>query len=87
MAYAQQDMNLLIITQKVDKQDSNLGFFHDWLLEFAKNFEQIIVICLQKGDYALPDNVKIISLGKDRGVNKLSLLFNFYKIIWQEKNN
>ena len=58
-------MNLLIITQKVDKKDPILGFFHRWVLEFAKHCENVIVICLQKGDYDLPENVKVLSLGKE----------------------
>ena len=32
-------MNLLLITQKIDKDDPILGFFHRWVEEFAKHFE------------------------------------------------
>ena len=46
-------MKLLIITQKVDINDDNLGFFHDWIKEFARQVENVIVICLQKGEYKL----------------------------------
>ena len=81
-------MNLLVITQKVDKDDSNLGFFHEWLIEFAKNFEKIIVVCLfKKTKYDLPSNIKVVSLGKERNGPKLKFLFNFYKIIWRERKN
>ena len=58
-------MKLLIITQKVDRRDDVLGFFHTWIVEFAKHCERVTVICLQKGDYDLPDNVKVLSLGKE----------------------
>ena len=47
-------MKLLIITQKVNKIDPILGFFHGWIIEFAKHFESITVICLEKGEYNLP---------------------------------
>jgi len=80
-------MNLLIITQKVDDNDDILGFFTRWLLEFAKNYEKITVICLQKGEYDLPENIKVFSLGKDKGVSKIKYLKNFYKYIWQERKN
>ena len=30
-------MKLLVITQKVDKNDAILGFFHRWLIEFYTN--------------------------------------------------
>jgi len=80
-------MKLLIITQKVDKNDDILGFFHGWLLEFAKHYEKITVICLQKGEYDLPSNVKVFSLGKEKGVSRIQYLINFYKYIWQERKN
>jgi glycosyltransferase involved in cell wall biosynthesis len=80
-------MKLLIITQKVDENDDVLGFFHGWLCEFAKQCEQIIVICLQAGRHHLPANVKVLSLGKENGRSKLKYFFNFYRYIWQERKN
>ncbi|MCH7883415.1 glycosyltransferase [Patescibacteria group bacterium] len=80
-------MKLLIITQKVDLKDDVLGFFHRWLEEFAKHCEEIIVICLQKGEYQLPRNIKILSLGKETGASRLKYLFNFYRYIWNERHN
>ncbi|MCK5320162.1 glycosyltransferase family 4 protein [Candidatus Parcubacteria bacterium] len=59
-------MKLLICTQKVDINDDLLGFFHFWIAEFAKNCEQVTVICLYKGEYDLPDNVRVLSLGKEK---------------------
>ena len=78
---------LLIITQKVDKDDPILGFFHNWLAEFAKNCDSVVVICLYRGDYDLPANVKILSLGKEKKSGRLAYLFNFYRFIWQERKN
>ena len=89
-------MNLLVITQKVNKDDSNLGFFYEWLLCLAGKVDKLIVICLEKGEYHLPGNVEVLSLGKDElGIknyelwfgNKIRYAFRFYKYIWQEKNN
>ena len=71
-------MKLLIFTQKVDRNDVVLGFFHEWLFEFSKRCESIIVICLYKGEYDLPKNVKVLSLGKEAGTGKLSYLVNLY---------
>lgn len=79
--------SILIITQKVDKNDPVLGFFHTWILEFSKKLEKVNVICLEKGEYNLPENVKVFSLGKEEGVNRLKYLYRFYKYIWQERNN
>lgn len=80
-------MNLLIVTQKVDINDSDLGFFHRWLEEFARHFGIVTVICLQKGEYNLPDNVKVLSLGKESGQSKLKYLWLFYRYIWHERNS
>ena len=80
-------MKLLIITQKVDINDDVLGFFHSWIEEFARNCEFVTVICLQKGEYDLPDNANVLSLGKENGVQKLKYIFNFYKHIWFERKN
>ena len=57
-------MRLLITTQALDTQDSNLGFFHHWVEEFAAHCEKVIVICLREGTHVLPDNVIVLSLGK-----------------------
>ncbi|USN94571.1 MAG: glycosyltransferase family 4 protein [Candidatus Nomurabacteria bacterium] len=78
---------ILIITQIVDKNDPILGFFHSWILEFAKNFESVIVVCLKKGEYNLPSNVEVLSLGKEEGVSRIKYLFRFYKYIFSKKNN
>lgn len=80
-------MKLLIITQKADINDGVLGFFHGWIKEFAKHCEKITVICLQKGEYDLPENVKIFSLGKEKRAFRLKYIFNFYKYIWRERKN
>lgn len=81
------NMRLLIITQKIDVNDPVLGFFHGWVEEFAKHCEKVTVICLQKGEYHLPGNVQILPLGKEEGVSKLTYLYHFYKYIWRERKN
>ena len=75
-------MKLLIFTQKVDKNDSTLGFFHTWIKEFAKKAESITVICLEKGEFDLSNNVTIYSLGKERGVSRLVYLKNLYHYLF-----
>lgn len=80
-------MRLLIITQKVDKNDPVLGFFHNWVLKLSQKFEFITVVCLQKGESNLPNNVKVFSLGKEGGESKIKYITNFYKYIWNERRN
>lgn len=74
-------MKLLIITQKVDRDNPILGFFHNWILGLSKKFERISVICLEKGAFDLPDNVKVYSLGKESGKAKIKYVNNFLNLI------
>ncbi len=58
-------MKLLILTQKIDRRDDLLGFFHGWAAALASRFDEIVVIALGVGEYSLPANVKVLSLGKE----------------------
>lgn len=60
-------MRLLLVTQAIDVNDPVLGFFHAWVRSLASQFAKIEVICLKKGEHALPDNVSVRSLGKEKG--------------------
>lgn len=75
-------MNLLIITQKVDQDDDVLGFFTGWIRAVAKRVKRVKVICLARGRYDLPDNVQVVSLGKEKGLPKIvqALLFYFHSL-------
>lgn len=80
-------MRLLILTQKVDVKDPVLGFFHGWIEEFSRHCEALTVICLQVGEHSLPANVKVLSLGKDERVSRVTYIYRFYKYIWRERNS
>lgn len=80
-------MKLLVLTQKVDQKDPILGFFHRWIIEFAKHCEKVTIICLQKGNFDLPDNVSVFSLGKEDGISRLKYLWRFYTYIWRLRYN
>ncbi len=74
-------MKLLICTQAVDSRDSNLGFFHTWVEEFAKHCESVTVICLREGEHSLPQNVQVLSLGKEQGKGRVVRVWRFLKYI------
>lgn len=76
-------MRLLFITQKIDKDDDLLGVYHEWVKRLAEKAEKIFVVCLYKGEYDLPKNVQVFSLGKESGRSRLKYLENFYRCIWQ----
>jgi glycosyltransferase involved in cell wall biosynthesis len=80
-------MKLLIITQKVNKDDPVLGFFHRWIQEFSKKCDKVTVLCLEKGRYDLPQNAEVISMGKETGRSKIGYLSIFFKTIWKRRGD
>ncbi len=82
--YNSNGVRILIVTQKLDINDGYFGFFHDWILRFARNCSKVTVIALEVGEYRLPDNVKVLSLKKGSKIQSLKLLWS-YSI--SEKNN
>lgn len=79
-------MRLLIATQVVDKNDAALGFFHGWIAEFAKHCPHIVVICLQEGAHHFPENVRVLTLGKEKKRSRLQYILRFYWYIWKERS-
>jgi glycosyltransferase involved in cell wall biosynthesis len=67
--------------------DPVLGFMHNWVSKLAEKFEFVTVICLERGEYNLPSNVKVLSLGKEQGASRGKYLWRFYKYIWLERKN
>jgi glycosyltransferase involved in cell wall biosynthesis len=78
-------MKLLIITQKVDERDANLGFFHQWIETFAHHVEHLTVICLEEGTHHLPPNVRVMSLGKEVGASRFTYITRFLHYILAER--
>ncbi len=77
-------MRLLITTQAVDQRDPVLGFFHRWLEVFAVQTESVEVICLREGEHALPANVRVHSLGKERGaVGSATYAWRLLRLAWR----
>lgn len=77
----QMRLRLLMFTQKVDLNDPILGFVHQWIEELSKNIEELYIITSYLGKHNLSENIKIFSLGKERGNPKWRRLIRIYKII------
>jgi glycosyltransferase involved in cell wall biosynthesis len=80
-------MKLLIITQKADRADPILGFFHRWLLEFAAHTQTLTVIAQYRGECPLPRNVEVRSLGKEHGRFRFFQILTFWRQIWSLRDS
>lgn len=80
-------MRVLMITQRVDPNDAALGFVVRWIEAIAAKVNHLNIICLdqptRKVLEALPRNVKVSSMGKERGVGRLLMLLNFWRNVWR----
>jgi glycosyltransferase involved in cell wall biosynthesis len=72
-------VNLLVITPAVDAADPLVGFVAGWLGALAARLGRVDVICLAQGQAALPANVAVHSLGKERGAGKVAQAVEFYR--------
>ncbi|OGJ56300.1 hypothetical protein A3D88_01420 [Candidatus Peribacteria bacterium RIFCSPHIGHO2_02_FULL_52_16] len=80
-------MKLLIVTQKADKTDPVLGFFHRWVEEFAKHCEHVTVIAQSVGAHQLPTNVTVLSLEKEKGISRTQQILRFWRLLWIHRGN
>ncbi|MDD5623206.1 MAG: glycosyltransferase [Candidatus Peribacteraceae bacterium] len=80
-------MKLLLVTQKADRNDYILGFFHRWMEEFAKHVDQLTIVAQATGDYSLPQNVQVLSLGKEQGRSRLSQILQFWRLLFRLRDS
>ncbi len=71
-------MKLLIITQKYDINDSNLGAFIYWWDRLAGKMEKIYILALEKKSDPTISNIEVISMGKEAGRGFFGKIFGFY---------
>ena len=85
------NMKLLIITQVVDTEDPVLGFFVRWIEEIARRVESVEVICLKMGKFNFPKNVRVHSLGKEKGAprfaRRLRYAIRFKRLAWRLRHD
>ena len=76
-------MKLLMITRKVDLEDSSpAGFTYNWVKKLGEKLEELYVITWQKSDRGdLPKNIEIISLPNNKFFKIFVLQFRLLKIL------
>lgn len=81
-------MNLLMFNLAVDAEHVTLAFGLRWIEELAKRFDHIDVVTMYEGKHRLPPNVKVWSVGRERGYPKWFRVLRFYWLlarVWRER--
>ena len=70
-----------MITQRIDLDDSILGFAHTWASKLADRIDKLYILPIWLGRHNLPSNVEVYSAGKEKGANKIRRFINFNKAV------
>src|SRR5579859_6024433 len=70
-----------MLVQKVDESDWLLGFTVGWIRALAARVARLDVVTLEQRSAALPDNVHVHSLGKERKVGRIRELIAFQRVV------
>jgi len=72
-------MRLLLFNLATDADDPILGFTTRWIEALAKRVEFIHVITMRIGRVEVPDNVRVYSVGKEKGYSEPRRAVEFYR--------
>jgi glycosyltransferase involved in cell wall biosynthesis len=72
-------MRLLVFNLATDADDPILGFTTRWVAALAQRVESVDVVTTYAGRLALPANVRVHSVGKERGFGRPRRTFEFYR--------
>lgn len=76
-------MNLLLFNLATDEAHVTLAFGLRWIKELAGHFDHIDVVTMYEGQHRLPNNIKVWSVGRERGYPRFLRIFRFYWIVLQ----
>lgn len=72
---------LLVFNLRTDADDHILGFTTHWLNALARHYDAVDVLTMHAGRLALADNVRVYSVGRERGYSEVRRLLNFYGML------
>jgi glycosyltransferase involved in cell wall biosynthesis len=76
-------MRILLFSLATDTDDPLLGFTSRWISALAKRVEFIHVITMRVGRLDLPANVRVHSVGKEKGYSELRRVIEFYRFLFR----
>jgi hypothetical protein len=72
-------MRLLLFNLATDADDPILGFTTRWIQALAKQVEFTHVITMRAGKIEVPENVRVYSVGKEKGYSEPRRVVEFYR--------
>jgi glycosyltransferase involved in cell wall biosynthesis len=84
---ADRKLRLLLFNLLTDADDSNLGFTTDWINRLAARCESIDVLTMRAGRLAVAENVRVYSVGKERGYGEARRALEFYRHLFRLLRN
>jgi len=70
---------LLLFNLATDEKDPILGFTVEWIRALAARVSHVDVMTMRLGTAHLPENVRVYSIGKERGWTEARRLVEFYR--------
>jgi len=74
-------MRLLLFNLATDADDPILGFTTRWIHALAQRVEFIHVITMRAGRIDVPENVRVYSVGKEKGYSEPRRAVEFYRLL------
>lgn len=74
-------MRLLLFNLATDADDSILGFTMGWIRALAERVEFVHVLTMRAGRLEIPSNVRVYSVGKEKGYSEPRRVLEFYRIL------
>ena len=76
-------MRLLVFNLATDADDPILGFTTRWIRALAQRVNSIHVITMRAGKIQLPNNVRVYSVGKEKGYSEPRRAIEFYRHLFR----
>jgi len=76
-------MRLLLFNLATDADDPILGFTTRWISALAERVEFVHVITMRAGRLEVPGNVRVYSVGKEKGYNEPRRAVEFYRHLFR----
>ena len=74
-------IRLLLFNLLTDADDSNLGFTTQWINALAERCAAIDVVTMGVGRVDVADNVRVYTIGKERGYSDARRMVEFYRVL------